>query len=81
MNENLDPTNHNFSPEELDVEKRLRPLSFDDFTGQDQVLENLKIFVHRDLKKLFSKKETIIKISQFSEFQVQRQMIIILLSL
>ena len=45
MNENLDPTNHNFSPEELDVEKRLRPLSFDDFTGQDQVLENLKIFV------------------------------------
>jgi len=45
MNENLDPTNENFSPEELDLEKRLRPLSFDDFTGQDQVLENLKIFV------------------------------------
>ena len=44
MNENLDPTNENFSPEELDVEKQLRPLSFDDFTGQDQVLENLKIF-------------------------------------
>ena len=45
MNENLDPTNDNFSPEELDVEKKLRPLSFDDFTGQDQVLENLQIFV------------------------------------
>ncbi|MGK0252781.1 MAG: Holliday junction DNA helicase RuvB [Mariniflexile sp.] len=45
MNENLDPTNENFSPEELDVEKKLRPLSFDDFTGQDQVLENLQIFV------------------------------------
>ena len=45
MNENLDPTDENFSPEELDVEKKLRPLSFDDFTGQDQVLENLKIFV------------------------------------
>ncbi|MBO6607827.1 Holliday junction branch migration DNA helicase RuvB [Psychroserpens sp.] len=45
MNENLDPTNDNFSPEELDVEKRLRPLSFEDFTGQDQVLENLKVFV------------------------------------
>ncbi|MFD1062335.1 Holliday junction branch migration DNA helicase RuvB [Winogradskyella litorisediminis] len=44
MNENLDPTNDNFSPEELDVEKKLRPLSFEDFTGQDQVLENLKIF-------------------------------------
>lgn len=45
MNENLDPTNDHFSPEENDVEKKLRPLSFDDFTGQDQVLENLQIFV------------------------------------
>jgi Holliday junction DNA helicase RuvB len=45
MNENLDPTDTNFSPEELDVEKKLRPLSFNDFTGQDQVLENLQIFV------------------------------------
>src|SRR6478736_9142700 len=45
MNENLNPTNNNFSPEELDIEKRLRPLSFDDFSGQDQVLENLKVFV------------------------------------
>lgn len=45
MNEHLDPTNTNFNPEELDVEKKLRPLSFDDFTGQEQVLENLKIFV------------------------------------
>ena len=45
MNENLNPTNDNFSPEEIDVEKKLRPLSFDDFTGQDQVLENLQIFV------------------------------------
>lgn len=45
MNENLDPTNENYTPEELDVEKKLRPLSFDDFTGQDQVLENLQIFV------------------------------------
>ncbi|WP_147678311.1 Holliday junction branch migration DNA helicase RuvB [Algibacter pacificus] len=45
MNENLDPTDAHFSPEELDVEKQLRPLSFSDFMGQDQVLENLKIFV------------------------------------
>jgi len=45
MNENLDPTDQNFSPEEFDVEKKLRPLSFHDFTGQDQVLENLQIFV------------------------------------
>jgi Holliday junction DNA helicase RuvB len=45
MNNNLDPTKENFSPEELDVEKKLRPLSFEDFTGQDQVLENLQVFV------------------------------------
>jgi len=45
MNENLDPTNNNFSLEEFDIEKTLRPLSFEDFTGQDQVLENLQIFV------------------------------------
>uniref|UniRef100_UPI004048F7D7 Holliday junction branch migration DNA helicase RuvB n=1 Tax=Gelidibacter sp. TaxID=2018083 RepID=UPI004048F7D7 len=45
MNENLNPTNEHFSPEENEVEKKLRPLSFDDFTGQDQVLENLKVFV------------------------------------
>ncbi|MCI4443286.1 MAG: Holliday junction branch migration DNA helicase RuvB [Lentimicrobium sp.] len=45
MNENLDPTNDRFNPEELDLEKKLRPLSFDDFAGQDQILENLKVFV------------------------------------
>jgi len=45
MNENLNPENTNLSNEELDVEKKLRPLSFDDFTGQDQAIENLKIFV------------------------------------
>ena len=45
MNENLDPTNENFSSEEFDIEKNLRPLSFHDFSGQEQVLENLKIFV------------------------------------
>jgi len=45
MNENLNPDKEHFSSEELDVEKKLRPLSFNDFTGQEQVLENLKIFV------------------------------------
>ncbi|WP_299122147.1 Holliday junction branch migration DNA helicase RuvB [uncultured Winogradskyella sp.] len=45
MNENLNPSSDNFTPEELDVEKKLRPLTFDDFTGQDQVLENLLVFV------------------------------------
>ena len=45
MNENLDPTGQYLSPEELDIERALRPLSFDDFAGQEQVLDNLKIFV------------------------------------
>ncbi len=45
MNEHLDPTAENFSREELEIERVLRPISFDDFTGQEQVLENLKIFV------------------------------------
>ncbi len=45
MNENLNPEKEHFTSEELEVEKKLRPLTFDDFTGQEQVLENLKIFV------------------------------------
>ena len=45
MNQNLDPTNENLSSEEQDIEKVLRPLNFDDFSGQEQVLENLQVFV------------------------------------
>ena len=45
LNENLDATGENFSSEDLDIERALRPLSFDDFAGQDQVLDNLKVFV------------------------------------
>ena len=45
MNEHLDPTGEGFSNEEVDIERALRPLSFDDFAGQDQILDNLKIFV------------------------------------
>ena len=45
MNEHLDPTDENFSSEEQDIEKALRPLTFEDFSGQEKVLENLQIFV------------------------------------
>lgn len=45
MNEHLDPTGENLSPQELDMEKTLRPLSFGDFTGQDKALDNLRVFV------------------------------------
>ena len=45
MNENLDPTGLNFNSEEQEFDRALRPLTFDDFAGQDPILENLKIFV------------------------------------
>ncbi len=41
MIEHLDPND----ADDLEVEKVLRPLNFNDFTGQHQVVENLKIFV------------------------------------
>lgn len=45
MNENLDPTNENLSNVDRDIEKVLRPQAFEDFTGQEKIMENLKIFV------------------------------------
>ena len=45
MNENLDPSNENFTPEQEDVDRALRPLSFDDFAGQKAIIDNLKVFV------------------------------------
>lgn len=45
MNEYLDPTDDQFSSEEQDIDRALRPLSFDDFAGQEAILENLKVFV------------------------------------
>ena len=45
MNKNLNPNKENYSAQELDIERALRPLSFDDFAGQETVLENLKVFV------------------------------------
>ncbi len=45
MNPNLNPEKEYLLPEELDMERKLRPLSFDDFAGQEKALENLKVFV------------------------------------
>ncbi len=45
MNENLDPSLDNLNPTDRDIEKVLRPQEFEDFTGQEKILENLKIFV------------------------------------
>lgn len=44
MNHNLDPSYENLSSQDKDIEKVLRPDSFSDFSGQNKVVENLKIF-------------------------------------
>src|SRR3954467_1517587 len=45
MNPNIDPESENLSSSEKEFEKVLRPAEFSDFTGQQEVVENLKIFV------------------------------------
>ena len=45
MNENLDPSPENLSENEREFENNLRPISFNDFSGQEHVINNLKIFV------------------------------------
>ena len=44
-NEILQGNADDLSDSEKDIERVLRPISFDDFAGQDKILENLKIFV------------------------------------
>jgi Holliday junction DNA helicase RuvB len=51
MNENLNPNSDSLSSTDRDIEKVLRPNEFGDFTGQDKVLENLKIFVEAALQR------------------------------
>ena len=43
MNPNLNPNKDHLSKSDNDIEKVLRPSEFDDFTGQEGILENLKI--------------------------------------
>lgn len=45
MNPNINPDSENLTPAEQEIEKVLRPKDFIDFTGQQEVVENLKIFV------------------------------------
>lgn len=44
-NSNLDPEEENLTPIEQELERVLRPKTFDDFTGQEKIIENLKVFV------------------------------------
>ena len=45
MNENLNPEEENLSSAEKEAERALRPVLFDDFSGQESVVDNLRIFV------------------------------------
>ena len=45
MNELVNIREEAFSDKEKELDKKLRPLQFNDFCGQKQVVENLKIFV------------------------------------
>lgn len=45
MNQNLDPTSEGQLPVDKETERALRPVGFSEFSGQDKVVENLKIFV------------------------------------
>jgi len=45
MNEHLDPNPERLSSTERELEKVLRPQAFEDFTGQEKILENLRVFV------------------------------------
>ena len=45
MNENLDANNEKHTNTDKDYEKALRPIEFNDFSGQEAVVDNLRIFV------------------------------------
>ena len=45
MDENINIRKEITSPNDKEFEKQLRPLSFDDFKGQKQVIDNLEVFV------------------------------------
>lgn len=46
MNENLDPSAGRLSSADKEFERAIRPGAFQDFQGQQQVLENIMVFVH-----------------------------------
>ena len=45
MEENIDLRGDYYSDKEKELDKKLRPLEFNDFRGQKQIVENLEIFV------------------------------------
>lgn len=51
LNEHLNPEGNNLNNTDRDIEKVLRPASFGDFTGQETILENLRIFVKAAIQR------------------------------
>ncbi len=45
MNEHLNPEGENLNATEREQEKALRPIGFDEFAGQQNVVDNLRVFV------------------------------------
>ena len=45
MNEHLDASSDDLGSEENEFEIKLRPAAFDDFSGQQKVVDNLEVFV------------------------------------
>jgi holliday junction DNA helicase RuvB len=45
MNSNLDPGEEKLSATDKELERALRPIAFDDFSGQESVVDNLRVFV------------------------------------
>jgi Holliday junction DNA helicase RuvB len=45
MNVNLDASEENLNQTDKDIERALRPIQFDDFSGQQSVVDNLRVFV------------------------------------
>ena len=51
INPNLDAEGKEMTPVEKEIEKVLRPADFDEFIGQNKVVENLLVFVHAAKKR------------------------------
>ena len=45
MNDNLNPEGENLNVTDKEIERALRPIAFEDFSGQESVIDNLRVFV------------------------------------
>ena len=52
MNSNLDPSKKRLSASEKEFEQAIRPADFSNFYGQQQVIDNIIVFVKADRKSV-----------------------------